>query len=97
MRDSDNDSDPGETREWLDALDASVRAGGRERGLFLLRKLEEQAQHLGIIAHVPYSAYRNTIPLEDQGAYPGDLDLEERITSIMRWNALAMVVRANQA
>jgi len=97
MRDFDSDSDPGETREWLDALDASVRAGGRERGLFLLRKLEEQAQHLGIIAHVPYSAYRNTIPLEEQGAYPGDLELEERITSIMRWNALAMVVRANQA
>ena len=69
-----------------------------ERGLFLLKKLEEQAQQLGIIAHVPpYSAYRNTIPLEEQGAYPGDLALEERITSIMRWNALAMVVRANQA
>src|SRR6478752_2854188 len=98
MRDSDGDTDPGETQEWLDALDASVRAGGKERGLYLLKKLEEQAQHLGIIAHVqPYSAYRNTIPLEEQGAYPGDLDVEERITSIMRWNALAMVVRANQA
>ena len=45
----------------------------------------------------PYSAYQNTIPLEQQGAYPGDLALEERITAIMRWNALAMVVRANQA
>ena len=46
-----------------------------ERGLFLLKKLEEQAQHLGIIAHVqPYSAYRNTIPLEEQAPYPGDLD-----------------------
>ena len=50
------------------------------------------------MAHVPpYSAYRNTIPLEQQGAYPGDLAIEERITAIMRWNALAMVVRANQA
>ena len=98
MRNFDGDSDPGETQEWLDALDASVRAGGKQRGLYLLKKLEEQAQHLGIIAHVqPYSAYRNTIPLEEQGAYPGDLDVEERITSIMRWNALAMVVRANQA
>jgi len=92
------DADPDETREWLDALDASVRAGGKERGLFLLKKLEEQAQHLGIVAHVPpYSAYQNTIPLEEQGPYPGDLVLEERITSIMRWNALAMVVRANRA
>jgi pyruvate dehydrogenase E1 component len=94
----DPDTDPDETREWLEALEATVRAGGKERGLFLLKKLEEQAQHLGIVAHVPpYSAYQNTIPLEDQGAYPGDLALEERITSIMRWNALAMVVRANQA
>ena len=98
MPTSDGDADPAETREWLDALDATVRAGGKERGLFLLKKLEEQAQHLGIVAHVPpYSAYQNTIPLEEQGAYPGDLGLEERITSIMRWNALAMVVRANQA
>jgi pyruvate dehydrogenase E1 component len=97
MRDPNTDADPGETQEWLDALEAAVRAGGRERGLFLLKKLEEQAQHLGIVAHVPFSAYRNTIPLEEQGAYPGDLALEERITSIVRWNALAMVVRANQA
>jgi len=98
MRLPDDDADPDETREWLDALEASVRAGGKERGLFLLKKLEEQAQHLGIIAHVPpYSAYQNSIPLEEQGPYPGDLALEERITSIIRWNALAMVVRANVA
>jgi pyruvate dehydrogenase E1 component len=98
MRTTDDDTDPDETREWLDALEASVRAGGKERGLFLLKRLEEQAQHLGIVSHVPpYSAYQNTIPLEEQGAYPGDLALEERITSIMRWNALAMVVRANVA
>jgi len=94
----DSDADPDETREWLDALDATVRAAGRERGAFLLKRLEEQAQHLGILAHVPpYSAYQNTIPLEEQGAYPGDLALEQRITSIVRWNALAMVVRANRA
>ena len=95
---STDDSDPEETREWLDALEAVVREAGHERGLFLLKRLEEQAQQLGIVAHVPpYSAYRNTIPLEQQGAYPGDLALEERITSIIRWNALAMVVRANRA
>jgi pyruvate dehydrogenase E1 component len=94
----DIDADPDETREWLNALEATVRTSGKERGLYLLKKLEEQAQHLGIIGHVPpYSAYQNTIPLEEQGAYPGDLGLEERITSIVRWNALAMVVRANQA
>jgi pyruvate dehydrogenase E1 component len=94
----DADADPDETREWLDALEATVRAGGRERGLFLLKKLEEQAQHLRILTHVPtYSAYQNTIPLEEQGAYPGDLAIEERISAIVRWNALAMVLRANRA
>ena len=89
-----DDSDPEEPREWLEALEAVVREAGHERGLFLPKRIEEQARQLGIVAHVPpYSAYRNTIPLEQQGAYPGDLALEERITSIIRWNALAMVVR----
>ena len=92
------DIDPEETQEWIDALVAAVRESGAERGLFLLERLEEQAQQLGIVPHVqPYSAYRNTIPVEHQGRYPGDLAIEERLTAIMRWNALAMVVRANQA
>src|SRR5689334_6440026 len=92
------DTDPQETQEWLDALDGVVRAAGHERGLFLLKQPEARAQQMGIVAHVPpFSAYRNTIPLEQQGPYPGDLVLEERITSIMRWNALAMVARANKA
>ena len=89
---------PEETREWADALAAVVRRCGRERGLFLLKRLEEQAQELGVVAHVPpHSAYQNTIPLGQQAPYPGDLALEQRITSIIRWNALAMVMRANQA
>jgi pyruvate dehydrogenase E1 component len=93
-----SDTDPLETKEWLDALRASVAESGSERGLYLLEQLEEQAQQLGIVPHVqPYSAYRNTIPLERQGHYPGDLAIEERLTAITRWNALAMVVRANQA
>jgi pyruvate dehydrogenase E1 component len=92
------DDDPLETREWLESLEAVVHRAGHGRGLFLLQQLKEQAQQVGIIAQVqPYSAYRNTIPLERQGPYPGDLAIEERITSIIRWNALAMVVRANQA
>src|SRR5437773_1365174 len=92
------DSDPEETGEWLAALQACVRDAGAERGLFLLERLEEQAQQLGIVPHVqPYSAYRNTIPVERQGRYPGDLAIEERLTAIVRWNALAMVVHANQA
>ncbi|MCP5265230.1 MAG: pyruvate dehydrogenase (acetyl-transferring), homodimeric type [Burkholderiaceae bacterium] len=92
------DTDPQETKDWLDALEATVRENGTERGLYLLTQLEKQAQMLGIVANVPpYSAYRNTIPLERQPPYPGDLAMEERITSIIRWNALAMVVRANKA
>src|SRR5207249_11876925 len=92
------DIDPEETSEWLDALESVVRVRGHDRALILLRLLEEQAQQRGIVANVPpYSAYRNTIPLEQQVEYPGDLALEERITSIVRWNALAMVVRANVA
>ncbi len=92
------DADALETREWIEALAAVVASAGRDRGLFLLKRLEEQAQELGIVAHVPpYSSYQNTIPLEQQAVHPGDVDLEERITAIVRWNALAMVVRANQA
>ena len=92
------DTDPVETREWLDALESVVQAAGHDRALALLRLLEEQAQQRGIVANVPpFSAYRNTIPADQEGVYPGDLELEERITSIIRWNALAMVVRANVA
>jgi pyruvate dehydrogenase E1 component len=92
------DSDPLETREWLESLEAVVQVGGRERGLFLLERLEDRAQELGMAANrPPYSAYRNTISLEQQAAHPGDVAMEERITAIARWNSLAMVVRANRA
>ena len=92
------DIDPQETREWLDALRTAVASGGRERGLYLLTQLEQEAQRLGVMAHVmPYSAYQNSIPLDEQAIHPGDVALEERLTAIMRWNALVMVVRANKA
>jgi len=92
------DVDPQETREWLDALRTAVASGGRERGLYLLTQLEQEAQRLGVMAHVmPYSAYQNSIPLDEQAVHPGDIAIEERLTAIMRWNALAMVVRANKA
>ncbi len=92
------DHDPAETQEWIDALRDVVAAGGQQRGEFLLKQLEERAQQLGIISRLqPYSAYQNTIPLEHQAAHPGDVEMEERITAILRWNALAMVVRANKA
>lgn len=95
---SRQDTDPVETQDWLDALEAMTQAEGRERAQFVLNQVQEHARRLGVTtAGLPYSAYRNTIPLAQQPAYPGDLALEERITSIIRWNALAMVVRANKA
>ena len=98
LRPGSVDTDPDETQEWLDALKSVVAFSGQDRALTLLQLLIEQAQTLGIVSNVaPYSAYRNTIPLDREPRYPGDLALEERITSIMRWNALAMVVRANMA
>ena len=91
------DSDPAETVEWLESLEAVVRDAGSERAQFLMQQLEERMREISIKAPLqPYSAYRNTIPLDQQAPFPGDLALEERVTSLVRWNALAMVVRANQ-
>lgn len=92
------DVDPRETQEWLDAMAAVIREYGSGRGQFLVRQLHDSLrQHGAGELEQPFSAYRNTIPLEQQGRYPGDLAMEERLTAIMRWNALAMVMRANQA
>ena len=92
------DPDPVETQEWIEALAAVATQSGGARAQFLLRQLEDVARRNGVfLTGQPYSAYRNTIPVDQQGAYPGNLEMEERITSIIRWNALAMVVRANKA
>jgi pyruvate dehydrogenase E1 component len=96
--DAQADVDPVETREWIDSLLAVTAASGSTRAEFLLHQLEDVARRRGIYrAGQPYSSYRNTIAAADQGAYPGNLAIEERLTSIIRWNALAMVVRANKA
>jgi pyruvate dehydrogenase E1 component len=92
------DSDPAETREWLDSLTSVVQLEGRDRGVHLLNVLSRHAQDLGLTAAPrSYSAYRNTISLAEQAPHPGDVALEERLTALMRWNALAMVARANRA
>lgn len=92
-----NDTDPVETQEWLESLMAVVQQEGHDRGRFLLQKLGTCAEELGVTGVEPgHSAYCNTIPAEQQCAHPGAVDLEERITSIMRWNAMAMVARANR-
>jgi len=92
------DIDPTETSEWIDSLNSVIDAEGGARAQFLLRQLEEVARRNGVFAGgQPFSSYRNTITVAQQGTYPGDLEIEERLTSIIRWNALAMVVRANKA
>lgn len=75
-----------------------AKVGGAARVRFLLQRLAEQANRLGLQSTASaYSLYQNSITLEQQPAYPGDLVMEERITSIIRWNALAMVASANKA
>ncbi len=92
------DSDPVETAEWLDALDAVVQHAGTPRAQFLFDRLAERAAKLGVgTALARVTPYVNTIPVEAQPPYPGDIDTEERLAAALRWNALAMVVRANQA
>lgn len=93
-----HDPDPLETSEWLEALSSVVRHEGPVRGRFLMSELQRHALALGIDTAVTRcTPYTNTIPLAEQGAYPGDPDIENRITAIIRWNALLMVIKANQA
>jgi len=97
-RGADPDPDPEETREWLEALAAAAEHDGPERAQFLLGRLLQLAPRLGLTTEAALTTpYRNTIPLEAQPPYPGDRSLEARLSAIIRWNALAMVVRANQA
>src|SRR3954467_15864561 len=92
------DADPLETREWLDAFDALVQTAGRERATFLLRKLLDHARARRVpLPPVLNTPYMNSVALADQPQFPGNLELESRISAIVRWNALAMVVRANRA
>jgi pyruvate dehydrogenase E1 component len=91
------DMDPQETREWLDALSGVIETEGRARAHDLLENLLDHARQAGI--DMPFSAntaYVNTIAVEDEAHHPGNLDIEERLRSYMRWNAMAMVVRANR-
>ena len=91
------DVDAQETREWLDALNAVMEREGPERAHFLLETLIEQARRSG--AYIPFNpntAYLNTIPPNEEERSPGDADMEWRIRSLVRWNALAMVVKANK-
>jgi pyruvate dehydrogenase E1 component len=92
-----SDLDPLETREWLDALDSVVVFDGADRATFLLDELLDGARRSGV--PVPYSAntpYLNSIPPDREPQYPGDLEIEQKIRSLIRWNAIATVLRANK-
>ena len=91
------DLDPTETREWQEALEAVIEHEGIERAHFLLERMIDQSRRAG--ANLPYSAttaYINTIPVERQVPMPGDSELEHQLRSMIRWNATAMVQKANQ-
>ncbi len=92
-----SDPDPQETREWVESLQSLIANEGEARAEFLLQQLWDTARRScrGLKFNAT-TAYTNTIPLAEQPPYPGDVALEERITALVRWNALAMVVRANR-
>ncbi|QDF28862.1 pyruvate dehydrogenase (acetyl-transferring), homodimeric type [Halarcobacter anaerophilus] len=92
-----NDIDPQETQEWLDALEVVIQEEGSQRAHYILEKLIDKARRNG--TYLPFSAttaYVNTIPVEQEPKMPGNLSLERKIRSIVRWNAQIMVQRASQ-
>jgi pyruvate dehydrogenase E1 component len=89
--------DPQETREWLDALDGVIEAEGRGRASELVRAIVERAATRGVRTPAAQTTpYVNTIPVDAQAPFPGDHEIEERLRHYVRWNAMAMVVRANK-
>ncbi|MGB6104670.1 MAG: alpha-ketoglutarate dehydrogenase [Pusillimonas sp.] len=96
--DHHGDTDPDETREWRESFQALVATQGAQRGTFMLQELHRLASGLQIPCLPPVGTpYINTLSAQQQPDFPGDLDLETRLGALMRWNALAMVVRANAA
>jgi len=92
-----DDLDPAETREWVEALESVLAFEGADRAFFLLDEVVAEARRKG--APVPYSAttpYLNTLAPEEEDRYPGDRAIEHKIRSLIRWNALAIVLRANK-
>lgn len=91
------DVDPIETQEWLDALDAVMAEEGVERAHYLLEKLVAKARRAG--ANLPFdltTAYLNTIPPSQEAHMPGDQEMERRLRAIIRWNAIAIVLQASK-
>jgi pyruvate dehydrogenase E1 component len=92
-----NDHDPVETREWLDSLRAVVQYAGVERARFLMTQLRDEAARVGARPGFALTTpYRNTIPPEAEEKSPGNRELEHKIRSAIRWNAVAIILRANK-
>jgi pyruvate dehydrogenase E1 component len=90
-------ADPQEVAEWLDALDGVIAAEGVDQAQRLVAALMERAESQGVrLPHPLNTPYVNTIPVEQQAPFPGDAAIEERLRHFVRWNAMAMVVRANR-
>ncbi|HSW70167.1 MAG TPA: pyruvate dehydrogenase (acetyl-transferring), homodimeric type [Gammaproteobacteria bacterium] len=90
-----DDIDPTETKEWLDALASLIKYEGRERANFIIEQLLNAAGKTGLTGTLT-TPYCNTISVEQQPEYPGNLELEKKIDAVIRWNAVAMVLRAKK-
>ena len=91
------DLDPIETNEWLEAINSVIKEEGVERASFIMTKLAKKLNEEGAIPSYNLTTpFRNSIPTKDEAAMPGDLFMERRIRSLIRWNALAIVLRANK-
>ncbi|NIG99054.1 MAG: pyruvate dehydrogenase (acetyl-transferring), homodimeric type [Buchnera aphidicola (Periphyllus acericola)] len=93
----DIDIDPIETQDWLDSINSVIKRDGSKRGNFLINKILKEYKELNILNNKEYfSNYINTIPLENEENYPGNLKLEKKICSAVRWNAIMMVLKASK-
>jgi len=91
------DTDPQETQDWIDSINALIDEKGEERTYFIIEKLIDFSRRSGVqLPFSPYTEYLNTISIKNQKPYPGNRSIERRIKSLVRWNAMAMVVRANR-
>lgn len=98
MTQSVHDEDPIETKEWLLALASVIKHEGKDRAAYLLERLAQSAAKYGVATSATLSTpYSNTIPADQQPAYPGDLALEATLEAIIRWNAIAMVIKAKES
>lgn len=90
------DIDPIETREWQEALESVIREEGKERAQFLMQQMLNMLQMTAAVSGQINTPYKNTIPVNQEAQHPGDIDIEKRILGLLRWNAVAMVLRAGK-